>query len=157
MPARRYRFTATIPETATLAQRAVAFLLDVALVGVLFVAAVLLASVILAAAPARPSAAPRDVLAVGLLFLPFLLVYFTAFEAGLGRTPGKAMVGLRVQRLDGGKPSVLDAFVRNLLRLLWLPPGLNVVFLAADLWLIARTEMEQRIGDLAADTIVVVR
>ncbi len=90
---------------------------------------------------------------VSLLELPVALAYFTLFEGASGRTLGKLVTGLRVVSLDGGRVTVFDAFLRNLLRLLWVTPfGLAFVFL--DAYVIQTTEMDQRIGDLAAGTIV---
>lgn len=79
--------------------------------------------------------------------------YGAAFEALWGgRTPGKAVVGLRVVRADGAVLGTSDAVLRNLLRGV---DGLPVLYLvgamvcAVDPWL-------RRIGDLVAGTVVVV-
>lgn len=88
------------------------------------------------------------------LELPINLAYFTLLEGAWGATPGKAAVGLRVVREDGSPLSYLDAFVRTLLRLLWVTPGLGQVFMVLDGVMVRRTEMEQRIGDKAADSVV---
>lgn len=151
-----YRYAARIPRTATLAERAVAFAIDIVVLTLAYI--MVLGGAYVAAGLPVAELAPafeQDAVFFGLMYLPFLLAYFTLFEAGAGKTPGKAMTGLRIERLGGGRPSWLDVFVRNLLRLLWVPPGLGLVFLLVDLWSISRSEMEQRIGDLAADTIVV--
>ena len=86
--------------------------------------------------------------------LAFLLLfgYDVAFEvlAG-GRTPGKRATGLRVVREGGAPVTFLVSAVRNVLRLIDILPffygvGMLVVFL---------TRSNQRLGDLAAGTIVV--
>lgn len=87
--------------------------------------------------------------------LPILLVYMTLFE-GLGsRSPGKLLTGLRVERLDGRPPTLGDAFLRNLLRLLWIAPYTGPIFILLDAWSLRVTELDQRMGDLAAGTVVV--
>jgi len=78
-------------------------------------------------------------------------VYFWWCEAVWGRTLGKRLCDLRVVRRDGAKLGAGGAFVRNLLRVVdWLP----FFFLlgAAVIW---ATPRDQRIGDLAARSVVV--
>lgn len=78
--------------------------------------------------------------------------YYIGFEiAWNGQTPGKRWMGLRVIRLDGSPIEPFNAFSRELLRLVdFFPPyyalGGTVAFFNSY-W--------QRIGDLAAGTIVV--
>jgi uncharacterized RDD family membrane protein YckC len=45
-----------------------------------------------------------------------MLMYFFAFEAFGGWTPGKRLLGLRVIRRDGGQPGAAAIAARNLLR-----------------------------------------
>jgi uncharacterized RDD family membrane protein YckC len=80
------------------------------------------------------------------------IVFHVAFEVlAAGRTPGKRINGLRVV-MDGGEPVGLRASaVRNLLRLLEGPPALYVPAIVA----ILATRRNQRLGDLAAGTLVV--
>jgi len=65
-----------------------------------------------------------------------------------GWTIGKRLCGLRVVMVDGTAPTFRAAVVRNLLRVvdvaLVFPPMLVII-----------TPLRQRVGDLAADTIVV--
>jgi len=80
------------------------------------------------------------------------VAFHVAFEvlAG-GRTPGKRMVGLRVV-MEGGEAIGLRASaVRNLLRLLEGPP----LSYAPAIVAILATRRNQRLGDLAAGTLVV--
>ena len=89
------------------------------------------------------------VLSVGLLFA--YLVYDVAFEVrGGGRTPGKRAVGLRVVRDGGGPVGLRASLIRNVFRLfeaalLYAPAIISI--------LVTRTN--QRLGDLAAGTLVI--
>lgn len=72
-------------------------------------------------------------------------------EALTGRTLGKAVTGLRVVRAEGGPAGWRAIAVRTLLRLV---DGLPV-FYALGVLVILVTPTHQRIGDLAARTVVV--
>ncbi len=80
------------------------------------------------------------------------VAYHVAFEVlAAGRTPGKRWNGLRVV-MAGGEPVDLRASaVRNLVRLLEGPPTSYVPAIVA----ILTTRRNQRLGDLAANTLVV--
>jgi uncharacterized RDD family membrane protein YckC len=94
-------------------------------------------------------AASEGVLAI-CVFLVFF-VYDVAFEvlAG-GRTPGKRWTGLRVVRSGGQPVGFVASSIRNLVRLIDLLPGVYLVGIIS----ILVTKRNQRLGDLAADTIV---
>ncbi len=91
------------------------------------------------------------------LFLAILFVmewgYKIFFEiAGKGQTPGKRAMGLRVMSVDGGPMRPGQAVVRNLVRAFegilpfaYFPALLSICF----------SKKFQRLGDLAAGTIVV--
>jgi uncharacterized membrane protein SpoIIM required for sporulation/uncharacterized RDD family membrane protein YckC len=89
-----------------------------------------------------------------LLFTFGVLGYFVLFEAlNGGRTPGKQLIGIRVVMDTGHPVTPTAAVIRNLLRLIdcYFPlcpflPGLLMIFLQGR---------NQRVGDLAAGTIVV--
>ena len=83
-------------------------------------------------------------------FLIFF-VYDVAFEvlAG-GRTPGKRWNGLRVVRTGGQPVGFVSSTIRNLLRVVDLLPGFYLVGIVS----ILVTKRNQRVGDLAAGTIV---
>ena len=56
---------------------------------------------------------------IGALFVPFYLLglfvsmcYYTFFSGWTGRTPGKALMGLDIQRTDGGEMTYSRAFLR---------------------------------------------
>jgi uncharacterized RDD family membrane protein YckC len=69
-----------------------------------------------------------------------------------GRTPGKAVMGLRVVRDDGGPIRFRHAFVRALIGVVLEKPGLTLGL--AALVSITLTSRHKRLGDLAAGTIV---
>ena len=56
-------------------------------------------------------------------------------------------------RVDGGALTLGDAFLRNLLCMLWFTP-LAPAFILLDAWSLRVTELDQRLGDLAAGTVV---
>jgi uncharacterized RDD family membrane protein YckC len=76
------------------------------------------------------------------------LLLVTLAETLLGRSPGKMVMGLRIVRFDGASAGRGQLLVRNLLR-------------AIDLWmfvpliLIVILPLRQRLGDVAAGTVVV--
>lgn len=145
-----------IPETAGLGPRFVAFAVDLMLASGIFV---LVAAAVLGSLGVAESLRFRvdlEALILPLLFLyfPTLLLYFTLAEGLWGATVGKQVMGLRVVRADGSPVSLFDSFIRNVLRFLWFVPVVGIAFLLLDLWLIHRGEMDQRIGDRGAETIV---
>jgi uncharacterized RDD family membrane protein YckC len=80
-----------------------------------------------------------------------MLVYDVLFEtlAG-GRTPGKRGSGLRVVRSSGRPVDLTASTIRNVLRIIELPFWYAPAFVS-----IAVTKRNQRLGDLAADTVVI--
>src|SRR5207245_9983869 len=72
---------------------------------------------------------------------------------GRGRTLGKAAMGLRVVRDDGGPIRFRHAFVRGLVGVVVDRPGISVALLALVPMLM--TARSKRLGDLAAGTVVV--
>jgi uncharacterized RDD family membrane protein YckC len=93
--------------------------------------------------------------ALGLLVLALVLVvYPVTFETLLrGRTPGKAALGLRVVRDDGGPIGFRQALVRGLAGGFLERPGLTL-FLGAVVSMLL-SEQSKRLGDLLAGTVVV--
>ncbi|MGH9009241.1 MAG: RDD family protein [Acidimicrobiia bacterium] len=93
---------------------------------------------------------------VALLIIASFVVlwgYDVAFETlASGRTPGKRAAGLRVVRLGGEPVGFLASAVRNLLRLVDMQPGFLYAVGAIS---ILFTQRNQRLGDLAAGTLVV--
>ncbi len=81
-----------------------------------------------------------------------LLLYDVAFEKlNRGRTPGKAICGLRVVRTSGRPVDLTASMIRNVLRLF---DGMTLSYVPTIVS-IAVTKRNQRVGDLAADTIVI--
>ncbi len=106
---------------------------------------------------------PNDRGAINAILLPILVIaflcfflgeflYFTIWEVATGgRSPGKMLIKLRVVGRDGMPPDLSDFAIRNLLRIVdALPSGY-----AFGLLCIVLTERGQRLGDLAAGTVVV--
>lgn len=133
---------------AGLGSRLVAALIDFVIVGIVLILA---AFGMFGLADFLGSA----MLAIGLGWLIMLLIllgYFVAFEVFAdGRTPGKAMFSLRVLMDDGEPVGFGPSVVRNLLRLVDLFPALPILGPIA----ILVSDKNQRIGDMAARTIVV--
>ncbi len=81
-----------------------------------------------------------------------LFGYFVVLETlGDGRTPGKRAAGLRCVRLDGRPIGFLQSVVRTALRLVDCYVSLGLVGVTS----ILATGHNQRLGDLAAGTVVV--
>jgi uncharacterized RDD family membrane protein YckC len=88
------------------------------------------------------------------VFIPFLLFwgYFTLFEAFWdGRTPGKRVARIRVIQRSGRGIGLFESMTRNLLRLVDQFPGIYVIGVIS----IFLTRDHQRLGDLAAGTLVI--
>jgi uncharacterized RDD family membrane protein YckC len=97
--------------------------------------------------------ASQSLLALATIALFLLLFgYDVAFETlASGRTPGKRLAGLRVLRAEGDSVGFTASAIRNILRLVdWLPFGF-----AAGIAAILLSPRNQRLGDMAAGTIVV--
>jgi len=82
------------------------------------------------------------------------LFYFTLCESFFQRTPGKLCMNLIVLDIGGKPVSVRQAILRNILRLLEYHPLISPLI---SLIIVLSTSRRQRIGDLVADTIVVVQ
>lgn len=93
--------------------------------------------------------------AIAFLLVFIFLVWFAydvLFETlASGRTPGKRWAGLRVVKVGGAPVGFLASSVRNILRIIDALPGFYLVGILAVLF----TKRNQRLGDLAAGTLVV--
>lgn len=93
--------------------------------------------------------------AVAVLVVAIFLVQFgydVLFETlAAGRTPGKRWTGLRVVKMSGAPVGFLASALRNVLRIIDALPGFYLVGILSVLF----TRNNQRLGDLAAGTIVV--
>ncbi|MFZ9936000.1 MAG: RDD family protein [Luteolibacter sp.] len=128
--------------------RALAYLMDF-LIRVALMAAI-------AIAVAMAGWAMGDNVARGLFLLGWFLLdwlYPVVFEAGRrGTTPGKRMLGLRVVQASGSPLTVGQAVVRNFLRFI---DGMPLFTYAFGLASCLASRRFQRLGDLAAGTVVV--
>ncbi len=88
----------------------------------------------------------------GLLIAAIPFIYFTLLEGLFGATAGKMLLGLRVVQLDGSPITWREAIVRNLLR-----PIDEIVFYLVAAISVWNSPRRQRLGDRAADTVVVRR
>ena len=80
----------------------------------------------------------------------WVLYYYFALELLTGQTLGKKAMGLRVAQADGSPPELRQVAMRTVLRLV---DGLGV-YLVGLIAMIATGQRRQRLGDLAAGTIV---
>jgi len=87
-------------------------------------------------------------LAIFMIFFGYHIVFETLAS---GRSPGKRAAGIRVVRLGGEPVGFLASTIRNTVRLLDFLPFLYGVGMAA----IVASEKNQRVGDIAAGTLVV--
>jgi uncharacterized RDD family membrane protein YckC len=90
---------------------------------------------------------------LGWLALGLAFAYYVGCEAAFGATIGKGIVGIRVVRADGSGLSWRRSVVRNVLRIV---DGIFVFYVVGGLFALFSTK-NQRIGDRAADTLVVDR
>jgi phosphoenolpyruvate carboxykinase (GTP) len=92
------------------------------------------------------------VLSNGGVIIGVLLVIaaFAYLEARSGKTPGKAVMGIRVRQLDGAPCTTLAAIVRNAFRVIDGFPGIYLIALTS----VAGSKRRQRLGDQAAGTSV---
>jgi uncharacterized RDD family membrane protein YckC len=86
--------------------------------------------------------------ALGFVILGWALYYFFATESGDGQTVGKKLMKLRVVRADGRPAGMAEIAVRTILRVV-------DNYLVGLIVMLATGDRRQRIGDLAAGTIVV--
>lgn len=87
-----------------------------------------------------------------LLFFVLNWGYFTLFEAFWnGRTPGKRVARIRVIQRSGRAIGLFESMARNLVRYIDQLPG----FYAVGVITMFVTSQHQRLGDLAAGTLVV--
>ena len=119
-----------------------------AIVDTLIQTATLLVIVLLAtiAGGSGPVVAVATILGF-LVFLGYDILFETKAS---GRTPGKRLTGLRVVRRGGGPVGFRTSAVRNLLRVVDLLPTAYVIGIIS----ILVTKQNQRLGDLAAGTLV---
>ena len=151
------RFTIATPEgveldltLAGLGSRFAAALID-ALLRILILGALAL---VLGGTAALTGDIGTGVAAAAFIVAYFLIIfgYDILFEVlASGRTPGKRWNGLRVVRVGGQPVGFLSSAIRNVLRVVDILPG----FYAVGCIAILVSQRNQRLGDLAAGTLVV--
>lgn len=136
---------------AGLGSRFVAGLVDIVLKGVVIVALALT----LVGADALSGGLDVGGIGAALFFVLVFLVWFgydVLFEVlASGRTPGKRWNGLRVVRIGGHPVTFIPSAVRNIVRLVDMLPAAYLVGCVSVLV----TAKNQRLGDLAAGTLVI--
>jgi uncharacterized RDD family membrane protein YckC len=138
---------------AGIGSRFVAVLIDHLVMGGVFLVLGLLWGILFSSVANRINLLGKWILAV-FIALNFVLYwgYFTLFEAfWRGQTPGKHIMKLRVIKDSGRQITLFEAMSRNLLRIIDYLPAL---YLAGVITMLC-TKRNQRLGDLAAGTIVV--
>ena len=94
-------------------------------------------------------------IAIAIFFVLVFLIwtaYDIAFETlAAGQTPGKRWTGLRVVKIGGSPVGFMASSIRNLLRFVDYIPGSYGVGMISVLV----TRLNQRLGDIAAGTVVV--
>lgn len=138
---------------AGIGSRALAWLIDAALLGVVGLTAYF-AFTLAVPDPLQALLGLSRAVRVGgtLAIFAALWVYWTALEVGWqGQTLGKRLVGVRVVRADGAPVTVLDSAVRNLLRAVDFLPAcypVGVLCMLID-------RRHRRLGDLVAGTVLI--
>lgn len=141
-------------ENGTFLRRVGAFLLDAVVLGFTFgtlSALIAAAAFVVAPDPTGSVAVNTAVLLLQVLTVAVGFGYFVYTEGRYGQTLGKRALGIVVVSEDGEPIDSGDALVRNVLRIVDALPGM---FLLGAV-LILLTERGQRVGDLAAETVVV--
>ncbi len=144
---------------ADLVQRGVAAFVDLiilfvvfAVLGALFAGPVVFSSMMM---PGYGMVSPIAVMMAWVANIISTLVafgYFVYFEGNGGQTIGKKAMKIKVVTEGGKAITYSEALIRNILRIIdWLP----FVYIVGII-LIATNDKKQRLGDIAAKTIVVV-
>jgi uncharacterized RDD family membrane protein YckC len=134
---------------APVLRRGAAALVDGVLVWLIYVAAILAGELVPEGDIDQAEVfLARMAIAIGVIAATFL--YFIVPEARFGRTPGKALLGLRVVMSDGKPVTRRGAVIRNFVR-----PLDFMWFYAIGIVVALANPRRQRIGDMAARTVVV--
>lgn len=132
------------------AQRVLAALIDIVVLAVVYVVFAMLFG---DTEPSEQDAEGFNLSLSGvpaIIYFVLVLAYYSLLEAATAKTIGKMVMGLKVQALDGAY-TPMKAFLRNLLRIV---DGLPFFYLLG-LIMISTSKNKQRIGDMAAGTVVV--
>ena len=88
---------------------------------------------------------------LAVVILGWALFYYYATESAGGQTLGKRLLGLRVERQGGGEATEREIVTRTVLRII---DGIGF-YLVGLVTMMVTGERRQRLGDLAAGTVVV--
>ena len=138
---------------AGIGSRFIALLVDYLIWGAGLLVLLVLAAIVLPAMHAFSKISEQWAVAA-VIFIVFLLNwgYFTLFEAFWnGRTPGKRVARIRVIQRSGRAIGLFESMARNLVRYVDQIP----FFYAVGVIAMFVTRQHQRLGDLAAGTLVV--
>jgi uncharacterized RDD family membrane protein YckC len=130
-------------------RRVLAIIVDGLVLGVLF----WVLSLIFGTSSAEGGMASASLGILGtLLYAILAFAYFTLLEGNRGQTLGKMLLGIKVVREDNGEvPGLGAAAIRTVLRLIDVLPFAYLVGYIS----ILITSKNQRLGDMAANTLVV--
>lgn len=144
---------------ARVGSRVLALMIDIVMQAVLFLTLAFTLLVIFAFAANMRFADTALLRALGIVLMIVVLIGYPAVSETLfrGRTLGKAALGLRVVRDDGGPIRFRHALTRSLVGVALEWPGLLIPLVT---WVVSLTVMlvnpqGKRLGDLAAGTIVI--
>lgn len=130
-------------ELASLSDRIIALIIDSAIV--LFYGIIVFLII-------KDFSEDTKTVARNLFFLPAIFIYHLLSEIFFnGQSIGKKSMGIKVVRMNGHNPTVGDCLLRWCLRIIDI--GASIGALAAIL--VSSTDKSQRLGDLAANTVVV--
>ncbi|MFP4116878.1 MAG: RDD family protein [Candidatus Aenigmatarchaeota archaeon] len=91
-----------------------------------------------------------DAMTLGGAWSVLFFLYFFLLEGYKGQTIGKMVTGIKVVKDDGSPCDMMASFIRNILRII---DGMFIYIVGAVI--IAVTDKNQRLGDLAGKTVVV--
>jgi uncharacterized RDD family membrane protein YckC len=140
---------AAVAATDVLGRRCAAALIDVLVLGVVFV---VLGATLGNAEASDGSASVELTGGPALLWFAIAFLYYFVSEFAAARTPGKALLGLSVVRADGAPAGAGAIAIRTVLRAVDVLP---ILYLAGFVSMLATGGRRQRIGDLAARTAVI--
>jgi uncharacterized RDD family membrane protein YckC len=136
--------------------RILAVIIDTVILGIvaLVIAIPIGVSALFSAGPVNPFMMAANVatwIAFGTIIVVIWLLYFPYFESTTGQTLGKKVMGIKVVKENGKKLTFGDALIRTIFRIIDMLPAAYII----GLIVILVSEKKQRIGDMAAKTIVV--
>jgi len=130
-------------ELASVSDRIIAFIIDIAiLIGWFILLFILTMNVI----------DETKELVINIFFVPVMFVYHLTSETFFGgQSIGKKSMGLKVVKLNGHNPSLGDCLLRWVLRII------DILGTSGSLAaiLVSSTDKGQRLGDMAANTVVI--